>query len=61
MTGGGKFPPPPFNDSSATYSVVRQNGRLPHRFGVICMCMIWEENKDECGPGDVTVETTPVG
>ena len=31
-----------------------------HQFGAICMYVICEENKDECGPGDVTVETTPV-
>ena len=30
------------------------------RFGAICMCVICEENKDECDPGDVTMETTPV-
>ena len=31
-----------------------------HRFGAICMYMICEKNKNECGPGDVTVEITPV-
>ena len=38
----------------------------PHRFDAICMCMVCEEDKDfslckdECGPGDVTMETTPM-